>query len=142
MTEHEEFEAHILTLLEYLQDSIAQFELLNSNEPGRLTNGSTFIPRLVLRKTQKIKITMDANRNHATPHIHLSVGHEHHASSYNVKTGEILAGERRSQYDKQIVPWIKKNRKKLIEIWDDLREGDGQGKSQVLKAQLKGNIDD
>jgi len=69
-----------------------------------------------------LRLRIDANMNHSRAHIHLDYGHEIHAASIAIDTGELLAGRIPHKYSRRVIDWITKNRETLNEIWKALRE--------------------
>lgn len=101
--------------------SLLRQQLEFADKIAKRESGEREIKYLVFSH-QAIRLRIDANMNHARPHIHLDYGHELHAASIAIDTGEILAGRVPPKYSRRIIEWIDKNRSALGEIWKALKE--------------------
>ncbi|MBA6340024.1 DUF4160 domain-containing protein [Colwellia sp. MB02u-10] len=102
-----------------LQQLFAQKDLLT--EPIR-SAGSGFMEILLLkRKNMKIKIYQE--KGHQLPHIHIDYGKKRHTASYSIDSGQRIKGELSKKYDSDVSNWLKRNRKKVLEVWDSLQVG-------------------
>jgi hypothetical protein len=80
------------------------------------------VMRLIVIVLKDIKIRMDGNKNHKRPHVHVEYGKDYHAASYSIDTGERLAGNLASRYDRLVADWIASCRPKLLELWKFTQE--------------------
>ena len=103
------------------------------NRPGR----STGFPELLLKANGTLKLRMDASNNHGRAHLHLDYGKVHHAASYAIDTGDLLAGRAHRQYDKPVREWISTNQESLMKIWRALQSGEIPGRKLIV--ELKGS---
>lgn len=55
-------------------------------------------------------------RDHIPPHVHATKGDE--SASYDIATGEKLAGGIPGNTEKRILDWIRENREDLSEMWE------------------------
>lgn len=65
---------------------------------------------------------MEGDKAHKAPHIHIKIGKQVHAASYELKTGKRIAGKN-STYDKTVNQWIITNQETLLSIWHLMQEG-------------------
>jgi hypothetical protein len=114
--------------LEELQDSLAMNDLLH--KPGR-----TKLTEILLKQMQPLQFRMEQDRNHSTPHLHITYGKQQHAASYGINDGQRLAGNLPNRYDKDVKNWIDNNRPALLQIWDGIKSGNQQ-KYETLIGQL------
>jgi hypothetical protein len=104
-----------------LQQSFAQIDRIIGTEA--LKSETYRLLPLVLCRLKNIKIRMDGNNNHKRPHIHIDYKEEYHSASYAIDTGERLAGNLETQYDRSVREWIAECRPKLIELWYVMQAG-------------------
>ncbi|MCL5779201.1 DUF4160 domain-containing protein [Limibaculum sp. FT325] len=101
---------------EALQDSLALIDLLSHPSSS---NAAT----LVIKKLERLRVRMDGTKNHGRPHVHIDYGKQLHFASYAIDTGERLAGNLKTAYDKTVREWINKNRQKLVVAWEAIQGG-------------------
>lgn len=92
--------------------------------------------QILLLKTLRIKLRMDANLNHQRPHLHVDYGKNHHTASYALDNGKRLAGNLPAKYDVAVKEWIENNRSALKKIWMMLRTGESP---RHVIAELEGS---
>lgn len=114
--------------IEKLQDQLVLIDL--NSKPGirKLTE-------ILLKKDEPLQFRMEQDRNHATPHLHITFGKQNHAASYGINNGQRLAGDLPNRYDKQVTNWINNNKTALTQIWDEIQSGN-QTKYEVLIGKL------
>ena len=94
-------------------------------------NSGGFEKKYLVFSKKQIRIRIDANRNHALPHLHVDYGNEFHAVSINISTGEVLAGTLPNKYLKDISKWISHNQRTLLSIWEALRNHEDPSKMKL-----------
>jgi hypothetical protein len=70
---------------------------------------------------------MDRNENHARPHFHIDYGKSFHSATYAVDSGKRLVGSLPRKYDRRISAWTERNKEKLIELWNRMRNDTDYG---------------
>lgn len=86
-------------------------------------SGGFEIKVLVLDK-DIIKLRIDANKNHARPHIHVDYGKHFHAASISIDTSDLMIGTVPNLHLKEIKIWVTKNKELLLSIWNALRNSE------------------
>ena len=81
------------------------FEILNIRAQVDYVNGIKFIIH-----------TNEAN--HSTPHVHAKYGK--YEISISIETGEVLVGNLPAKNQKKAVEWVKNNRDKILNDWNDI----------------------
>jgi len=103
-----------------LQKLFAKKDLITES---RKSSSSDFM-ELVLLKRKNLKYKIYEEPSHILPHIHIEYGHDYHAASYEIKTGNRITGNLPNKYDYEVSGWINNNRNTLIKIWDSLQHGE------------------
>jgi hypothetical protein len=114
-----------------LQRDLAVIDLRSATIPQ-----SSDIRFLIVLKLQNIRVRMDANRNHERPHIHVDYGKEYHVASYAIDTGERIAGDLKSNYDRKVQEFISACRPRLIRMWKLMQAGES---TSPILAELRGS---
>jgi hypothetical protein len=68
---------------------------------------------------QCVSLRIHKEQNHQLPHFHLEFKKEYSAS-YAIETGQRLAGQVPSRYEKAMLTWAKQNSALLIKVWNSL----------------------
>ena len=110
-----------------LQDSFATIDLMSKSSSN---NG--LLLEVLLKRTLPIEYRMEPD-THKTPHLHISYGINKHAASYSLIDGEPIVGKIPSKYDREVKKWIKKNKEALIEIWEELKNGNQSEYESLIK---------
>lgn len=82
-----------------------------------------FEKKYLVLKFNKLKLKIDACKNHNRPHLHVDYGTNFHAVSIAIDSCEILAGTIPNKYLSKILSWINNNKTILKKIWMALMEG-------------------
>jgi hypothetical protein len=112
-----------------------RFSQIDRNIAADVFTKGTGLHPLMLCRLKNIKIRMDGNRNHRRPHIHIDYKEEYHSASYAIDTGERLAGNLETQYDRSVRGWIAECRPKLIELWYVMQAG---RRPETILCELNG----
>lgn len=104
-------------------------------QPRRASKSGFMEILLVKRKNMKIKIYQE--KGHKLPHIHIDYGKQNHAASYSIESGDRLEGDLPKKYDSDVVSWLERNRRQILEIWHTLQAGNAH---ETLVAELAGDV--
>lgn len=116
-----------------LQRLFAQKDLLTSPRGS----GRGKFMEILLVKRQKMKIKIYQEKGHCLPHIHIDYGRQQHAASYAIESGERIEGSLSRKYDSDISNWLKRNREKVLKIWNALQDGKAH---EPLVVELAGEV--
>ena len=111
-----------------LQDSFANIDLMT-----KPSNGKGLLIEVLLKKFLPLEFRMEPD-THKTPHLHISYGINKHAASYSLINGELIVGQIPSKYDKRVKTWIETNQEVLIQIWEELKNGNQTGYESLIKS--------
>lgn len=104
-------------LIKELQHNFAKIDLIT------LPQDNNRRTRLLLLKTQNIKVKIYQEKAHKNPHIHIDYGKQKHFASYEITTRNKIDGNLSSRYDKTITQWIELNQEIILNIWNNLQNG-------------------
>jgi hypothetical protein len=98
-----------------------------SQSPGVLT--------FVVFRREHLKVVMRCESNHRRPHFHLEYKREH-AASYALDTFELLAGDVPRWCEREVIPWARERKDRLMKTWTDLCAG---SPPQSLELEVEGD---
>jgi hypothetical protein len=101
-----------------LQRELAEFDLLENVD----TRFGEPI-HLMIMDLQSVRIRMEPDRKHHTPHVHIDYGKIYRSASYSVTKATRLAGNLSNKYDRIVIDWIKRHRECLTKLWDEMKKG-------------------
>ena len=78
-------------------------------------------PKLV-RAKDRVSLRIYRERNHRLPHFHIEFKKQF-AASYEIATGERLAGNLPAKYEKEMLKWAQANNCLLLREWNALNAG-------------------
>lgn len=110
-----------------LQDSFANIDLMSQSSSGK-----GLLIEVLLKRILPIEYRMEPD-THKTPHLHISYGINKHAASYSLLDGNPIVGQIPSKYDKKVKLWINTNQNVLMQIWDELKNGNQIGYEGLIK---------
>ena len=109
-----------------MQDQLKELQsnlmFADAGDPSPRRSGASIQTEILLFRRQHLVLRMRAEANHQRAHFHIEYKKEHQAS-YAVDTLEMLAGNMPAKYEREILPWAKRNKKKLFRVWAELNAG-------------------
>jgi Domain of unknown function (DUF4160) len=114
-------QAQFIALVLELQESLggaevdAEYQKLSKKYPNRRYR--------LLRKLPSVAVRMDAGKNHGRSHVHCDVGKQRRVASVALDNGEVLAGELKGLYLREVRAWLQKHKIVLGILWSEMRMG-------------------
>lgn len=107
--------------LKALQYALARVDFFTAPEGA----GDNDFMRLVVMQLLYTRITIDGDRKHARPHIHVDYEKKKHAATYAIDSGERIVGKIATKYDKEVRNFVlhEKVNPKLRLIWSQVQAG-------------------
>lgn len=79
----------------------------------------SFLIQEIGDRKRRIRVTMQPDRNHERPHVHIN----DHGVSFAIDTGELLAGKCETRTQRAVEKWIERHRSDLLELWEIVKAG-------------------
>jgi hypothetical protein len=105
--------------LERLQSRFAKVAMSTRLEGVRRRG----IKPALIRSKDRVSLRIYKERNHRLPHFHIEFKKQY-AASYNIATGDRLAGSLPSKYEREMLDWARSNSDLLLREWNALNHGD------------------
>ena len=114
-----------------LQDQFANIDLFTKGSNGY----RQLLIEVLIREIKNLKIKIYQEPGHKMPHLHIDYGkNNNHIASYNIETGERIEGSLDKKYDKSVRDWIYENRKKILQIWNEIQIGNKDKYEEMISA--------
>lgn len=114
-------------ILQELQDDFALIDLLTKK-------GKSGLMEILIKQFLPIEFRIEQDPNHKnSPHIHINYGRQKHVASYSLISGVRFEGNLDRKYDKSVKDWIEKNNAILIQIYNDIQNGNEKSYSMLIR---------
>jgi hypothetical protein len=80
-------------------------------------------PAAMVCRLEPLKIKMYQEHGHKLPHLHVDYGRHNHVASYSIEPTEVLEGSLPSKHHAAVQFWIRRNKAKLLQLWDSIQSG-------------------
>lgn len=79
----------------------------------------------LVKTLPSVSVRMDGTKNHARPHLHLSIGKKRHAASIAIDNAEFLVGADAltGSQRSEVQNWVKLHNLALNRLWDAMQAG-------------------